>query len=109
MQNKSKLVRIFIGNIANAVVHEVLENAIEEQSLRSHYGTEMQNSFLLAKRYREKLNPADKPLPESIEIREKIVKKATQELNIRIKKGFTGIDMDSTNKITEKLLKKLKV
>ena len=30
-RNKSKLVRIFIGNIANAVVHEVLENAIEEQ------------------------------------------------------------------------------
>ena len=53
MQNKSKLVRIFIGNIANAVVHEVLENAIEEQSLRSHYGKEMQNSFLLAKRYRK--------------------------------------------------------
>ncbi|MFH1065123.1 MAG: hypothetical protein V1734_01305 [Nanoarchaeota archaeon] len=108
MQNKSKLVRIFIGNIANAVVHEVLENAIEEKSLRSHYGKEMQNSFLLAKRYREKLNPSNKPLPESLEIKEKIVKKATQELNIRIKKGYTGLDINSADKITEKLLKRLK-
>ncbi|MFA5887782.1 MAG: hypothetical protein WC852_03670 [Candidatus Nanoarchaeia archaeon] len=108
MPNKSKLVRIFIGNIANAVVHEVLENAIEEQSLRSHYGKEMQNSFSLAKKYREKLNPSDKPLPESAEIKEKIVQKATQELNIRIKKGYTGIDVASADKIAEKLLKKLK-
>ncbi|MDI6737938.1 MAG: hypothetical protein QME12_05495 [Nanoarchaeota archaeon] len=109
MQNKSKLIRIFIGNIANAVVHEVLENAIKEQNLRSYYGKEMQNSFLLAKRYREKLNPANKPLPKSLKIREKIVKKATQELNIRIKKGYTHIDIDSTDKITEKFLKRLKI
>ncbi len=59
MQNKGKLARIFIGNIANAVVHEVLENAIDEESLRSYYCKEARNSFLLAKMYREKLNPAD--------------------------------------------------
>lgn len=108
MQNKSKLVRIFIGNIANAVVHEILESAIDEENLRSHYGKEMRNSFLLAKRYREKLNPADKPLPESVEIKEKIVKKATQELKLRIKKGYIGIDLESTDKIAEKFLKRLK-
>ncbi|MDD4877735.1 MAG: hypothetical protein PHO02_01715 [Candidatus Nanoarchaeia archaeon] len=108
MPNKSKLVRIFIGNIANAVVHEVLENAIEEQSLRSHYGKEMLNSMQLARKYREQLNPIDKTLPESVNIRRQIVKKAEQELKLRIKKGYTGINIDSTSKIAEKLLKKLK-
>lgn len=108
MQNKSKLIKIFIGNIANAVVHEVLENAIKEENLRSHYGKEMQNSFSLAKRYREKLNPADNPLKDSTEIKQKIVKKAVQELNIRVNKGYTGIDIGSADKIAEKLLKKLK-
>ncbi|HII16187.1 MAG TPA: hypothetical protein HA362_07835 [Nanoarchaeota archaeon] len=110
MQNKGKLVRIFIGNVANAVVHEILENAIEEQSLRSHYGKEMQNSFLLAKRYRKKLNPGGKPLPdkESADIKAKIMKKAVNELKLRIKKGYTNIDVDSADKIAEKLLKKLK-
>ena len=110
MPNKNKLVRIFIGNVANAVVHEVLENAIEEKSLRSHYGKEMQNSFLLAKRYRGKLNPAGKPLPdkESADIKANIIKKAVHELKIRIKKGYTGIDIDSAGKIAETLLKRLK-
>ncbi len=108
MQNKSKLVEIFIGNIANAVVHQVLENAIKEENLRAYYGKEMQNSFSLAKRYRKKLNPVDKPLTESDEIKEKIVKKAVQELSIRIKKGYTGLEVGSAHKIAEKLLKKLK-
>ena len=41
-------------------------------------------------------------------IKAKIMKKAVNELKLRIKKGYTNIDVDSADKIAEKLLKKLK-
>lgn len=108
MPNRNKLVRIFIGNAANAVVHKILEKAIEEENLRKYYEKEVHNSFLIAKKYRNLINPVSRALPESEEIKADIVKKARQELNIRIKKGYKNIDMDSVSSAAEKLLKKLK-
>lgn len=108
MPNRNQLVKIFVGNAANAVVHKILEKAIQEENLRNYYEKEVHNSFVIAKRYRKLINPADKELPDSEEITEEIMKKARQELNLRIKKGYKNIGMDEVGSLTEKLLKRLK-
>ena len=33
-QNRNKLIDLFIGNIANAVVHKILEQAVDDEILR---------------------------------------------------------------------------
>lgn len=47
-QNRSKLIDLFIGNIANAIVHKILEQAIEDGLLRKYYNKELLNLKLIA-------------------------------------------------------------
>jgi ribosomal protein L16 Arg81 hydroxylase len=63
-QNRSKLIELFIGNIANAVLHKILERAIEDEGLSNYYGREELTSRSIAVAYRDKINPKDSPLPE---------------------------------------------
>ena len=56
-QNRNKLIALFIGNISNAVVHKILEEAVEDEVIRKYYDKELLNSIEIAKRYREKINP----------------------------------------------------
>ena len=59
--NRSKLIELFISNLSNVIIHKILEKAIEKPEIASVYAKEMKNSLKIAKRYREKINPADLP------------------------------------------------
>ncbi|MFH1317033.1 MAG: hypothetical protein ABII01_05940 [Candidatus Woesearchaeota archaeon] len=111
VQNRNKLIDLFIGNISNAIVHEILEKAIDDDNIRRHYDKEMKNSFEIAKKYRENINPAKAPLPDRDNkyIRDRIVKKVNAELQLRISKGYENIDISLVGEIVDKLLKEMSI
>src|SRR3989338_7984609 len=92
--NRKKFIDLFIGNASNAILHKILEKAVEDEIIRKYYDKEFLNSFQLAKKYREKINPKDGKIPEYSEIKGAILKKVNNELNIRISKGYKNIDLD---------------
>lgn len=110
-QNRNKLIDLLIGNLANAVVHKVLEEAAEEEQRKKYYDDELSNSVEIAKGYREKINPKNEPLPEkdAAEIRHSVVNKADAELKLRIAKGYENINLGLVEETTAKLLAELKV
>jgi len=110
-QNRNKLIDLFIGNISNSVVHRILEKAIEEENIRKHYDKEFITSLEIAKKYRNKINPMNKPLPKKdiAKIKEKIKKKAEAELKLRVSKGYTNINLESVEPIINELLSETNV
>jgi len=40
-QNRNKLIELFIGNISNSIVHEVLERAVIEDFMADKYRKEL--------------------------------------------------------------------
>ena len=110
-QNRNKLIDLFIGNMSNCAVHQILEKAIEEESIRDHYNKELLLSLDIAKRYREKINPKNKALPtKDIErIRKRVMRRVNTELNLRISKGYENINLEDVEVIVDKLLKNTKV
>jgi len=113
MQNRNKLIDLFIGNLSNAVTHAILEKAISEteKEIANHYTKELKTSFDIAKRYREKINPKLTTLPEkdSSEIKNKIMKNVRNELLLRISKGYKNINLNLIEKEVDSVLKLLKV
>ncbi len=109
--NRSKLIELFIGNISNAVVHDVLERAVSNELMADKYRKELTASFEIAKKYREKINPLNRHLPEKdIDyIRIKIVNKVKAELTIRISKGYKNIDLPLIDLLVDKVLRDTKV
>jgi hypothetical protein len=89
----------------------VLEEAVREEILRNHYDKESLVSFEVAKKYRGKINPIQRELPDKDinKIKKEVLKKVNNELKLRISKGYLGIDLNLTKKILEKTLKKLKI
>ncbi len=110
-QNRNKLITLFIGNITNAIVHEILEKAIENKEIANKYRKEISTSFDKAREYREKINPANKSLPEKDieEIKNKIINKVKSELKLRISKGYEGIDLNLVERLVEEFLRKTNV
>ena len=106
MQNRNKLVDLFIGNISNYIVHKILEMAIDDSEIINKYKKESKASFDIAKKYREKINPISK-LHDSLDIKEKIMKRVKNELNDRIKRGYEGIDLGLVEIVTSDALKEL--
>ncbi len=111
VQNKNKLIELFIGNVSNAVVHGILQKAIEKEQIADKYRKELKNSFELAKKYREKINPINSVLPteDASYIRNKIIKKVKSELMIRINKGYENISLELIESSVDKLLKETKI
>ena len=107
--NRKKLIGLFIGNISNAILHRILEKAVEDDAIRKYYDKEFLNSFEIAKKYRNKINPIDKKIPESSKVKETIIKKVNNELKIRISKGYKSIDVGLVESITNMTLSQLKV
>ncbi|MEK6876715.1 MAG: hypothetical protein AABX63_04840 [Nanoarchaeota archaeon] len=107
IQNRNKLIDLLIGNLSNAIVHKILEEAIEDEAVRKHYGRELLNSLEIAKRYREKINPINEPFPERdiVEIKSKIISKVNNELKLRISKGYENINLNAVEKTTNEMLK----
>ena len=107
--NRKKLIDLFIGNIANAVLHRILEKAVEDDVIRKYYDKEFLNSFEIAKKYREKINPTHKEIPEHSEIKQAITKKVNSELKIRLSKGYKNIDLSLVKPTTNQIISELKV
>jgi len=110
-QNKKSIVDKFIGNLSNAVIHEILEKAINDEQVSKRYNKEISISLDKAEIYREKINPKSSPLPDKdIEyIKEKIKIKIKSELNQRIRKGYQNINLELIIPLTEKYLLKTKI
>ncbi len=62
VQNRNRLIELFIGNMANSIVHEILEKAIDDKELANRYEKELTTSLEIAKKYRAKINPVNNPL-----------------------------------------------
>lgn len=109
MQNRNKLIELFVGNLTNAIVHRVLEKAINDEDVARRYDKEQTTSFEIAKKYREKINPAAEPLPDKDKeyIKLKIVKRVRAELMARIEKGYQNIDLYLVETYIEEMLKEL--
>ncbi len=110
-QNRNKLIILFIGNVSNAIVHEILEKAINNKEITDKYRKEIMNSLDKAKEYREKINPKNTRLPDKDvqNVKSKIVNKVNGELKLRISKGYVGIDLNLVEKIVDKYLKETSV
>ena len=94
VQNRKRLIDLFIGNISNSIIHKILEKAINDEKISNRYNKELLTSMEIAKKYREKINPNNKHLPckDINYIKTKIKNKVRAELKIRISKGYENID-----------------
>ena len=110
-QNRNKLLQLLVGNLVNLVVHRVLEESAKEEILRNHYDKESVTSFEVAKKYREKINPIDRELPQRDleQIKEQVFKRVNKELQMRMNKGYGGIDLDLVMNFLERELKNLEI
>ena len=60
--NRNKLVENFIGNLSNAIVHEIFKRAVDDNTIRSRYLKELNTSMKTALEYRNKINPINSKL-----------------------------------------------
>ncbi len=111
MKNRNQLIEIFVSNLSNAIVHQVLEKAIDKTEIAEKYFKEVKNSWQIAKNYREKINPINRSLPfhDMEEIKRKIINNVNSELKLRIDKGYENIDLSLVEKFVDKALKELNV
>ncbi|MBU1201587.1 MAG: hypothetical protein KJ583_06770 [Nanoarchaeota archaeon] len=109
MSRKNKLMNLFIGNVSNAATHIILEQAIEDENIRKHYDKESLTSLNIAKRYREKINPKNKAIPDKdlLDVKNRIKRKVGAELNLRISKGYKNINLELVEPIINHLLKEV--
>ena len=110
-QNRNKLIELFIANISNAIVHEILEKAIDVEEIVEKYGKEIKTSFDIARTYREKINPTERALPlkDIKKIRKKVINTVRAELQSRISKGYQNINLNLIEPTINKILKETKV
>ena len=110
VQNRNRFIILLLGNLANAIVHKILEKSSNEPELSGKYRKELLNSLEIAKSYRSKINPADFSLAQEDResIRLKIIKKVTSELTSRISKGYV-INLALVESEVDLALKELKI
>lgn len=111
VQNRKKLIDLFIGNVSNFIIHEILEKAIDNKELSNRYNKELLNSLKIAKNYREKINPIKNILPDKDirYIKKRLTNKVKSELRIRIKKGYQNINLNLVEELVDKALKEMGV
>lgn len=111
VQNRNRLIDLFIGNLSNSIVHEILERAVNDEELSNRYNKELTTSLDIAKKYREKINPINASLPEKdIEIiKTKTKNKIRAELLLRMSKGYENINLDLVEVLIDKNLKDLNI
>lgn len=109
--NKNKLLTLFISNLSNAVMHKILEKAIDIPEISQRYNKEIKNSWEIAKAYREKINPPNKELADKDieEVKRKTISRVKSELRIRIEKGYENIDLNIIEKVVEESLREMNV
>lgn len=111
VQNRNKLIELFIGNISNAIVHEIMGKAIDDDNIRNHYNVELKISIDKARSYREKINPINTALPikDIGYIKNKIIRKVKAELELRVSSGYENINIGLIEIIVEDVLKNMNV
>ncbi len=111
VQNRNKLIELFIGNFSNFIIHKVLEETVNSKFLANKYGKEMLNSLVIAKKYRNKINPIENCLSygDIVYIRNRVINKVRNELRIRLSKGYTNIDINLIERFVDKYLKEMEV
>ena len=109
--NRNKLLEAFISNLANVIVHQILEKAIDRREIVEIYSKEIKNSFEIAKRYREKINPKNSSLPfhDIEDIKTKLKRKINSELKLRIDKGYKNIELSLVSELIDKFLKEMRI
>lgn len=110
-QNRNKLIDLFIGNMSNFIVHKILEKAINKEEISKRYKKEQTNSLEIAKKYRDKINPINEPLPNTdiTYIKDKILNKVMYKLKSRISDGYDNIDLSSIENEVDTALKEAKI
>jgi|SRR3989338_4358156 len=109
--NRNKTLILFAGNLANVIVHRILEIAIDKSEIAKVYTKEMKNSFEIAKAYRNKINPTDKilPLHDIEELKQKVINRVKAELNLRIAKGYKNINLSLVEEFVDTYFKELEI
>lgn len=110
--NRNKLIELFISNLSTAIVHQILEIAItDRQEISEKYNKEVKNSWEIANRYREKINPINKNLPgkDIEEIKRKVINRVKTELKLRIEKGYENINISLAEEFVKKSLRELRI
>jgi len=107
VQNRNALLDLFIGNISNAIVHKILEEAIDVEDIAKRYEKELMTSFTAAM----KLHPVSVSLPQKDQeyVRKKILQKVNSELHVRISHGYTHISLKKVPEMMEIFLRKAQV
>lgn len=110
-QNKGRIIDLLIGNLANGIVHSILEKSAGFIGLSEKYRKELINSFNIAKTYREKLNPLNTPLTYADKnyIRFHLQKRVNSELRLRISRGYKNINLSLIEEEIDNIFKKLKI
>ena len=110
-QNRKNLIDLFIGNLSNAIVHEIMEKATENKEIASHYKKEVENSLKISKKYRSKINPINAVLSEKDigYIKKKLVNKVKSKLKERILEGYENINLDLIEELVNKTLRETKI
>ena len=93
--NRNKLIELFIGNISNAIIHEILKEAIDDEAVRSRYLKELISSMKTALDYRNKINPLYSKLQkkDADYIKDKIIKRVKSKLLTRINEGYENVNL----------------
>ena len=110
-QNKKSLIDRFIWNLSNAIIHQILDKATQNEEISLKYRKEINTSLDKSKTYRETINPKASPLPQKDldDIRNKITNKVKSELIKRISQGYKNIDLNLVEELVNKVLKETKI
>ncbi|MDD9953299.1 MAG: hypothetical protein OXR66_03115 [Candidatus Woesearchaeota archaeon] len=104
--NRNKLIKHVVGQLANAVVHELLFLGAESE-VRKRYAQEVETSLASAAAYREQINPKKRALPDRAVLLTSIMQRSETELQKRMRDGYKNIDLNKIEKTTKKFLDKL--
>lgn len=110
-QNRKKLIDLLIGNLSNAIVHEILDEAIESEEVSSKYRKEIEVSLNKAKSYRQKINPKNVSLSEKDRdfIKKKLINKVKARLSQRALDDYENINLNLIEVFVDKVLEKMEV
>ncbi|MBS3079364.1 hypothetical protein J4218_04535 [Candidatus Pacearchaeota archaeon] len=110
-QNRNQLIQLFVGNIYNAIVHSILEKAIDKEEIKEKYDKELKSSFAKAEIYRAKINPINNAFPtnDAEELRKIIINRVNRELKNRELRGYKNIDFSLVEILVEDYFKKLNI
>ena len=107
-QNKSNLIKKFIGVSGNVISHRILLKSEMQEEIRDYYFKEIQRDTEVALSYRNSLNPLDRifPMEEGSSLKRKILLYVRSRLLKRKRKGYQ-IDFANMEEEVETFLKEV--